>query len=212
MRSNARHQCTQGLKVLIFSQFPGAGQIFMDQGDGPAYVAHFMGNGGHHNARAGQHLMEARFFVRPQVFRGIQDHGCQPGSGTGDVGREPNVGLEDLSVGPAPAALHRRAKGLAVTVQGGHVDQRGQVIADGQAGKRTGFQAEKAVCRVVGEQNAAVGAGGNDGCGLLSTSTFSCSSASRRAVISVSICRMCWTESLRLRVDLVHEQSHAEKG
>ena len=89
----------------------------------------------------------------PQVFRGIQHHGRQPRSGAGHVGGEPDVGLEDLPIRSAPAALHGRAKSLAVAIQGGHVDQRRQVIADGQAGKRAGFKAEEAVRRVVGEQD-----------------------------------------------------------
>ena len=39
-----QNQGTQGLKVFIFFQFAASRQIFMDQRDGPAYVANFMRN------------------------------------------------------------------------------------------------------------------------------------------------------------------------
>ena len=114
----------------------------MNKGDSPANIAYFMGDRGYQNSRTRQELVQVGFLPDAQVLRSVQDHGRETRSGACQVGRKPDIGLEDLAVrSPAPA-LHRRSETLTIAFKAGHVDERWQIIVDGHAWEGPGIHCE----------------------------------------------------------------------
>jgi hypothetical protein len=140
----------------------------MDHGDGAADVADLVGDGGDDDAGAGEELLQGVFLAIAEVLGGVDDHGGDAGAEAGLVGGEPDVGDEDAAVGAVAFALHEGAESAVAVAQVGDGGEGGQEGADGGAFEGFGGASEEAVGSLVGEQDAAltVGADDGDGAGL----------------------------------------------
>jgi len=161
-------QFAECLEILVGIGVNGraaAQEIRISHGDGAADIANFVRDSADQNAGAGKQLMQTRLFAISQVFRNINDHGCETRSGCCLVSRKPDIGEERFSVQAASPALHGRAIGHLFVIGrtgGAQIRERRQKIADGQADQGPDWDRKQAMSGIIGKQDEPGGVGGEN--------------------------------------------------
>ncbi len=158
-------ECAEGFEVLVAIKGVATGEVFVDECDGSADVADFVGDGSDEDAGTGEEMVEVGFFAVAHVLRGVDDDGGEAGSGGGEVGGEPDLCHEGLAVAAMAAALHDGAEGWLAVAERRYGGEGREVGLYGLSGEGGGRECEEAVSGVVGEEDGAVGVDGEDGYG-----------------------------------------------
>jgi hypothetical protein len=158
-----RNQIAQGFEVPIAAQHPFATEIVVYGGNRSGDVSYLMRDRADRNARSGEQLMESGDFVGPELLRGVQHHGRQPGSGIGLIGGKRDVGEEGFAVFALAACLHYGPVELRRNLRSVHIAQRWQIAMDAPPGQGSGRHTQHAMRGLVRHQHVALGIRGEDG-------------------------------------------------
>lgn len=77
----SQDESAEGFEVLIAIEGVAAGEVFVDECDGSADVAYFVGDCSDEDTGAGEEVVEIGFFAVAHVLRGIDDDGGESWSG-----------------------------------------------------------------------------------------------------------------------------------